>query len=148
MDKKYDISPELQEVFSVEANIDRVVVVGECEEKGRRQLVLLKEGIMTGMLKGRGMGAGVDCQIIRNNGITDISARYAFKLDDGNSIFIENNGIRRVCRTDDGREGMYFVAQPKFEVYCDELKWLEESMFISYGIRLPDSVCIKYYKIL
>ena len=89
-------SPVLEKSFQVEAIVDTPILIGQDSLHGRRQVIRIKDGVVAGNLKGRTLPGGVDTQIIRPNGLIELSARYALILDDGTTVFIENNGIRRV----------------------------------------------------
>jgi len=149
--------PVLRECFQLEAIVDKPILAGQDESNGRRQLIVVKEGVLTGMLKGRVLPGGIDSQIIRSNGITELSARYALELEDGRAIYVENNGFRRVdpsCIADVSAgkivdpKYVYFASVPKFEVYDESLRWLERSLFICKAVRLPDKVLIRFYQVL
>ncbi len=45
-------------------------------------------------IKGTIFPVGADFQIIRPNGLTELEAKYAFEIDDGAVVYIENIGIR------------------------------------------------------
>ena len=45
-------------------------------------------------IKGTIFPVGADFQTIRPNGLTELEAKYAFEMDDGAVIYIENIGIR------------------------------------------------------
>ncbi|MCL1829315.1 MAG: DUF3237 domain-containing protein [Oscillospiraceae bacterium] len=149
--------PVLEECFQVEVKVEAPVVVGQDGLHGRRQIIIMTEGIVKGKLNGRILPGGIDAQIIRPNGLAELSARYAIQLDDGKTVYIENNGIRRVepayaAQAAAGKiidpEFVYFASVPKFEVYDETLKWLEESVFICRAARLPDKVLLRFYRVL
>ena len=149
--------PKLQESFQVEVNVDAPVIVGKDDINGLRRLITMSSGRATGKLSGELLPGGVDSQIIRPDGFTELSARYALKLDDGKTVYIENNGIRRVdsAYAADAAMGMiidpayvYFASTPRFEVFDESLKWLERSVFVCYGARLPDRVLLKFYQVV
>ena len=77
-------------------------------------------------------------------------------MDDGRSIYITAQGVRRVPeelaeKVKNGEpvdpKQFYFVTVPKFEVYDDSLRWLSEKIFVCDGTRLPDSVLLTYYSV-
>lgn len=147
----------LEEIFSITVKVDAPIVVGQDDIVGRRQLIPIISGELIGKdIHGIVLPGGVDSQIIRPNGICDLSARYGVRLDDGTSFYIENNGIRTVPSEyiELVKNGefidpslYYFCTTPKFEVYNDELKWLTQSIFTCKATRLPDSVILKFYSI-
>ena len=157
MDSKNLPRPTLEECFRLEAKVDTPIVVGQDGENGRRQLIVVQEGTVTGKLNGNVLPGGIDSQIIRPDGFTQLSARYAIMLEDGKTVYIENNGIRRVdpayaAEVAAGKivdpKYVYFAAVPKFEVYDKSMRWLEQSLFICYGARLPGKVILQFYQVL
>ena len=145
----------MRKVFTVCAKVAKPIVVGQDEINGRRQLIPIIEGTLEGSnLHGVILPGGVDSQVICPNGICELSARYGIKLDDGSSIYIENNGIRTV--PDEYVEKVkngefidpnlyYFCTKPEFEVYGESVQWLKKQMFICKATRLPDQVLLNYY---
>lgn len=149
--------PRLEEVFSAEITVAAPVVVGQDAVHGRRQLIEILSGRFSGKVSGEAMPGGVDSQIIRPNGLTDLVARYGVKLDDGETIYINNSGIRRVepeCAAAAARgeivdpDKVYFTTVPSFEVYSEKYRWLEQSIFICRATRLPDKVLLKFYEVV
>lgn len=147
-----------EEVFSIQIVVDKPIVVGQDDQIGRRQLIPILSGEVIGNgFKGKVLPGGVDSQIIRPNGKCELSARYAIELNDGATIYIENNGIRTVPKeyVEDVKSGKfvdpsvyYFRTVPNFETYHEKYKWMMNCMFICHAVRLPDIVELKFYKVL
>lgn len=149
-------APQLEYVFSIEVSVDRPVVVGQDDIHGRRQLIPIAGGQVSGKLTGKVLPGGVDSQVIRPDGFTELVARYAIALDDGCSVYIDNAGVRRVDPAVAGEVAngkivdpkyVYFVTVPTFEVYDSKYAWLEKSIFLCRGVRLPDKVLLNYYEV-
>ena len=149
--------PTLEKCFQVEALVDTPIVVGQDDTHGLRRIIPIVSGTVSGKLNGKILPGGVDSQVIRTDGFTEMSARYAIKLDDGRAVFIENNGIRRVtpeyaAEAATGKiidpKYVYFVTVPRFEVYDESLRWLEKNVFICYAARLPDKVLLQFYQVI
>lgn len=149
--------PKLDLAFTIDIKVDKPLVVGQNQEHGRRQLISITSGQVSGKLNGHVLPYGVDSQIIRPNGLTELVARYAIKLDDGATVYIDNAGIRRIDNPEAAKQAaqgkivdpkyVYFATVSKFETYEPKYKWLEESIFICYAIRLPDRVLLKFYQV-
>lgn len=147
----------LEEVFSIVVKVDKAILVGQDDIVGRRQLIPILSGELKGAdMHGEVLPGGVDSQIIRPNGKCDLSARYAVKLDNGMSFYIENNGFRTVPKeyVEIVKNGgfvdsslYYFCTTPSFEVYNEELRWLSETAFVCKAERLTDSVILKFFKV-
>lgn len=147
----------LEKIFSIAVRVDKPILVGQDEVVGRRQLIPILGGEVTGEnIHGEVLPGGVDSQIIRPDGKCDLSARYAIRLDDGRSIYIENNGIRTVPKeyvevVKNGRfiepSLYYFCTVPTFEVYDESLRWLTEGIFICKAQRLTDKVLLNFFRV-
>lgn len=147
-----------EEIFSVEVAVDKPILVGQDDVVGRRQLIPILFGKVSGKdFNGKVLPGGVDSQVIRPDGKCELSARYAIQLDDGAAIYIENNGIRTVPKeyVEDVKQGKfvdpkvyYFRTVPTFETYDEKYKWMMNSIFVCYATRLPETVLIKFYKII
>lgn len=150
-------SSGLKKVFTIAVKVAKPIVVGHDGINGRRQLIPILEGTIEGEgIHGIVLPGGVDSQVIRPNGICELSARYGVKLDDGASMYIENNGIRTV--PDEYVEKVkngefidpnlyYFCTKPEFELYGESVQWIKKKMFICKAKRLPDQVLLDYYVI-
>lgn len=146
-----------EEVFSIQIVVEKPIVVGQDEIVGRRQLIPILSGEVNGNgFKGTVLPGGVDSQIVRPDGKCELSARYAIQLDDGATIYIENNGIRTVPENyvEDVKAGKfvepdvyYFRTVPTFETYNEKYKWMMNSIFVCYASRLPRNVILKFYKV-
>ncbi|MSD83907.1 DUF3237 family protein [Lactobacillus curvatus] len=146
--------PALEFKFSIKVSVDKPVFVGQSADQGRRQLIPIIDGLVEGVINGHLLSGGIDSQIIRPNGATEVSARYGVKLDDGRSFYIQNDGIRTVpaeyvAEVLKGHiidsDKVYFTTVPRFEIYDESLSWLTTNIFICQAKRLPDKVILNYY---
>lgn len=149
-------------MFTVSVTADKPVLVGQDNVNGRRQLINCPTGTVTGTdpdgneFHGVTLPCTIDSQVIRPNGVAELSARYGVRLDDGRSFYIENNGIRTVPPeyVQTVLEGgfvdpdlYYFVTTPKIEAYDDSLRWMERHVFLCKATRTPETVNIRYYMV-
>ena len=149
--------PSLKLAFEISVKVDTPIVVGQDNIAGRRQLIPILSGELTGDgIHGTVLPGGVDSQVIRPDGTCELSARYGVKLDDGSSFFIQNDGIRTV--PSEYREAVkrgefidpslyYFCTRPTFEIYDQRLSWLYEKVYVCCATRLPDQVILGYYTV-
>lgn len=146
--------PSLRKSFTVTCTAEPPILVGQDEVYGRRQLIVCPTGTVTGDINGVMLPGAVDSQIIRPDGTCELSARYALKLDDGSSLYIQNDGIRTV--PDEYVDAVlngefidpslyYFCTTPHFEVYDRRLDWMTKKVFVCSATRYPDRVVITYY---
>lgn len=146
--------PSLRKSFTVKCTAEPPIVVGQDDVYGRRQLIVCPSGTVEGDLSGVLLPGAVDSQVIRPNGVCELSARYGLKLDDGSSLYIQNDGIRTVPpeHVEAVLNGefvdpslYYFCTTPHFEVYDRRLDWLMRKVFVCSATRYPDRVEICYY---
>ena len=114
------MTPELRHCFSITIQVDKPIIVSRSPQTGKRQLIPILGGSVSGQLRGHVLPGGVDSQIIEPDGTCRLSARYALQVEEG-TVYVENNGIRRVPAryhdqlfADDMR---FFSTIPPEEIY-------------------------------
>ncbi len=150
------VPPQLSFAFEVLVEVADPTVVGLLPN-GTRRIVDILGGSFEGPgVKGRVMPGGADWQIIREDGFTDIDARYTLETDAGDLIYVSNIGIRHappdvITRLNAGevvdQSQIYFRAIPKFETSAPELEWLMKSIFVATGERYPNGVVIRFWRV-
>jgi hypothetical protein len=144
-------------VFSLAIKVGAPIVAGDIGHGIRRVIPILGGEVFGDGIKGTIFPVGADFQVIRPNGFTELEAKYAFELDDGAIVYIENIGVRfgpkelldRIAKgeiVDPAR--IYFRSVPKFETGSDKYRWLMENLFIGVGARHPDRVEIDVHQVL
>lgn len=150
--------PELEFVFEVRAEVADPLVVGELPN-GTRRIIDITGGTLEGPgISGEIIPGGADWQMIRReDGFTDVDARYTIRTDSGSYIYVQNIGIRHappevMRRLNAGetvdQSEIYFRAVPKFETGDPELEWLMRSIFVCTGERYPNGVIIRFFRVL
>lgn len=149
--------PALEFAFEVRARVADPTVVGKLPT-GTRRIIDILDGTFEGPgIRGRLVPGGADWQLIREDGFTEVDARYTLETDSGHLIYVSNVGIRHapaevMRRLNAGEEvdpsQIYFRAVPKFEAAAPELEWLTRSIFIATGERYPNGVIIRFWKVL
>lgn len=146
-----------EKIFEIRMKVGKPIVVGQDDIVGRRQLIPIESGMVSGNhVSGHVLPGGVDSQLIDSDGKCTLSARYAIKLTDGATIYIENNGIRTVPESYKkavtkgefiDSELYYFRTVPTFETYDTPYKWLMEKIFVGYASRTTDEVLLTIYMV-
>jgi Protein of unknown function (DUF3237) len=144
-------------VFSLGIKIGAPIVAGDTGHGVRRIIPILGGELHGEGIKGTIFPYGADFQTIRPNGFTEVEAKYAFEMDDGAIVYIENVGIRfgpkelldRIARGEAVDPALiYFRSVPKFETGAEKYRWLMENLFVGVGARHPDRVVIDVHQVL
>jgi Protein of unknown function (DUF3237) len=124
---------------------------------GRRRIIPILGGTFAGpALRGTVLNAGADWQIVRDDGLTELDARYTLRTDGGELIYIQNAGVRDaapevVAKLLAGEAvdpaAVYFRTVPRFETSAAGLRWLTRAIFIASGERHPGLVVIRVWQV-
>jgi hypothetical protein len=153
------MTPALQTryVFSLAIKVGAPIVAGDFGYGVRRIIPILGGEVRGEGFKGTILPHGADFQTIRPNGFTELEAKYAFEMDDGAIVYIENLGIRfgpkelldRIANGSNVDPALiYFRSMPRFETGAEEYRWLMENLFVGVGARYPDRVEIDVHQVL
>ena len=148
--------PKLTFAFEVRATVGPPLEVGSVAQ-GRRRIVPITGGTFEGSgLRGKVMPGGADWQIIRADGVTELTAVYELKADDGTLIHVINRGLRhgpaevmqRLARGEPVDPGSYyFRTVPVFEAPAGAHDWLNRSIFVASGVRRASDVQIRVFEV-
>lgn len=148
-------APELEHLATLIVDVGAPQEIGHTPG-GRRRVIPITGGTVTGQLSGRILPGGADFQAIRSHTFTDIHARYVIETDQGEMVYVENTGIRTGSAEDiaalaHGKpvdpERIYFRSYPRFETASPRLDWLNTHLFLGTGARHPDRVELNFYLI-
>src|SRR5882757_2441671 len=144
-------------VFSLAIKVGTPIVAGDTGWGLRRIIPILGGEVRGEGLHGTILPCGADFQIIRPNGFTELEAKYAFEMDDGAIVYIDNVGIRfgpkelldRIANGESVDPALiYFRSVPKFETGHEKYRWMMENLFVGVGARHPDRVVIDVHQVL
>ena len=153
------MAPVLQTkyVFSLAIKVGTPIVAGDLGYGVRRVIAVLGGEVRGPGIKGTIFPVGADFQTIRPNGLTELEAKYAFEMDDGAVVYIENIGIRfgpkelldRIAKGETVDPALiYFRSVPRFETGAENYRWLMENLFVGVGARYPDRVELDVHQVL
>ena len=150
-------TPKLVHVCDVEAEVGPIADLGPMPH-GRRRIIPIGGGTVTGRIAGTLIPGGADWQHVRGDGILELVARYAIHTTDGVDIAVTNRGMRRAApevmaalsRGEPVDPALvYFRTAPVFEAPVDSAyAWLNGSVFVGSAQRRPDSVLIRVFEVL
>ncbi|UCU97421.1 DUF3237 domain-containing protein [Acidovorax radicis] len=141
---------------------DLRVQVGQPQEVGQtvhglRRLIPITGGMATGDgWTARVLPGGADFQLIVNERLSELDARYVLETDGGDFIYVHNQAVRsgppeliaRLVRGEAVDPGaIYFRCSPRFETASPALAWIAERMFVGSGARYPDSVAMRFFEL-
>lgn len=151
------VAPGLDYFCTLQVKLDPALVVGETPH-GMRRIIPIIGGTVEGpAIKGEILKGGADWQVVRKDGVAELEAHYQFKTDDGVLVYVKNTGLRVAspevaARIAAGEKvdasQYYFRAIPKFEAPAGKYAWINNTIFVCTGERLPDAVLIRVWRLL
>ena len=150
-------TPVLKFFADLSVQVDKPQEVGITVHGQRRVIPILGgeaqgEGWTARVLRG-----GADFQMIVNDRLAELDARYVLETDAGDLIFVQNRAVRtaspevmaRLIRGEKvDPELVYFRCTPQFETASKSLAWISERLFIGTGARHPDRVVMRFFEVL
>ena len=147
--------PALEFVFEAVILLAPPVELGVVDG-ARRRLVPITGGSVKGpRLNGKVLAGGGDWQAI-GKVRTAVHAKYTLEASDGTRIAIDNVGVRvaapdiiaRLTAGEDLDPALYyFRTTPIFEVQAGPHDWMTRSVFVGQGIRHPDNVVLRVFRV-
>ena len=153
-------APTLEHVADLTVFVATPIEAGQVtglNSRGRRRIIPITGGKVTGTLNGVVLPGGADFQIVVSDTCADLDARYLLQLDNGEHVFVQNRALRRGSVEDIAKlvrgepvdpAAIYFRCAPTFEVSSPALAWLTESLFVGTGARFPDRVEMRFFRVL
>ena len=150
------LEPVAELTVYVATPIEAGAVTG-LNSRGRRRIIPITGGKVSGTINGTVLPGGADFQIVVSDTCADLDARYLLQLDTGEHVFVMNRALRRGSVEDIARlvrgepvdpAAIYFRCAPTFEVSSPALAWLTESLFVGTGARFPDRVEMRFFRVV
>lgn len=148
---------ETKYVFTITAKIADVTTAGDIGSGVRRIIPIIGGEVKGEGISGKVLPFGADFQIIRPNELIELEAKYAFEIDDGAVVYVENKGMRfgPVELLQKLKRGepvdpklIYFRTVPRFETGHEKYRWLMEHIFVGSAARHADRVVIDVHQVL
>jgi hypothetical protein len=150
-------APPLEFVFAADVSVDRPLELGDVA-KGSRRIVPITGGEFSGPdMRGTVVPGGADFQVLRDDGVAELEARYTLRTDDGALIYVRNHALRHgppevMAALAGGRrvapDSYYFRGATFFETSAARYAWLTRHIVVCTGQREPAGVKLKFYKVL
>lgn len=149
--------PQLEFIFTAHVTVDKPLDLGDVGKGGRR-IVPITGGEFSGpQLRGTVMPGGADWQILRDDGVAELEARYTLHTDDGALIYVRNHALRHgppevIAALTAGRPvdpaSYYFRGATFFETGAARYAWLTRAIIVCTGERDPAAVKLMFYQML
>jgi hypothetical protein len=124
---------------------------------GRRRIIPIIGGMVSGRFSGRILDHGADWQTIFADGLAELDTRYAIETDDGALIEIRNFGYRhgppevlaRVAAGEPVDPALYYMrTHPRFETGAPAYRHLNRMICVGTGAREAAAVRMRVYEVL
>jgi hypothetical protein len=144
-------------IFRVHADLGEIVDAGVTPYGGRRVIEILRGTVEGPRIKGRILSGGADWQIIRNDGVADIQARYVIETESGARVLVRSDGIRhgppevlaRIAKGEAVDPSLYYFRTiMRFEASDPSLDWLNRIIGVARGKRERMAVKLDVHELL
>jgi hypothetical protein len=150
-------TPELKFFADLSVQVDKPQEVGATVHGQRRVIPILGGEVHGDGWTARVLRGGADFQMIVNQSLAELDARYVLETDAGDLIFVQNRAVRtaspevmsRLIRGETvDPQLVYFRCTPQFETASKSLSWISERLFIGTGARHPDKVVMRFFEVM
>ena len=149
--------PGLVFMTRVVCQVGGLVSLGGPAKHGERRYVPLGGGVVKGPeLNGTLVEGGVDWQVQRADGVTDISAHYVIRTDDGALVEVQSDGMRHgpaevmaaLARGEPvNRDAYFFRTVLRFTTGHPAWTHLNKVLALSVGTRERERVLLDFFRI-
>lgn len=156
MSEQPTLPAALEWVSRFEIELGPIVSLGQTPW-GHRRVVAVIGGRFDGpSLRGAIVPGGADWQVVHDDGMISVDARYTLETHDGAAIYATSRGVRfgtpevleRLGRGElvDPSE-YYFRASIVLETGAPEYLWVNQRLFVCSAARLPSGVSYDLYAV-
>ena len=148
--------PELRFFADLSVHVDKPQEVGQTHHGVRRLIPILGGQVQGDGWTARVLSGGADFQLIVNDRMAELDARYVIETDGGDLIYVQNRAVRTaapevMARLVQGEPvdaaSVYFRCSPSFETASASLGWITERLFVGTGARHPDRVVMRFFEL-
>ena len=149
-------TPQLNFFADLSVRVDTPQEVGLTHHGVRRLIPILGGQVQGHDWTARVLSGGADFQLIVNERMAELDARYTIETDAGDLIFVQNRAVRTAAPDIMAKlvrgepvppESVYFRCSPSFETASAALGWITERLFIGTGARHPDKVVMRFFEV-
>jgi len=145
-------TPGFEHVLTVRATIDAPIQMGTTPQ-GQRRVIPISGGTFDGPgMKGTIMPGGEDWQVLREDGVTELDARYWLRTDDGVIIRVHNEVLLSTPAQGAADAKPYTRSVVKFEAPLGKYDWLNKAVFVGTlavdASQRPPVVTLRFFKVI
>jgi Protein of unknown function (DUF3237) len=138
-------------------SVQAVIEVGAVGHGLRRVIPIIGGTCVARDWSARVLAGGADFQLIVNERMARLEARYVLETDGGDRIYVHNDAVRtaapevmaRLLRGEPVEPAeVYFRCAPRFEASAPALAWMMERVFLGTGLRRPSEVVMRFFEVL
>lgn len=150
-------APGLARFADLNVQVAAAIEVGDTGRGVRRVIPILAGTCVARDWRARVLPGGADFQLLVNERMARLEARYVLETDAGDRIYVHNDALRtappevmaRLVRGEPvAPEDVYFRCAPRFETSAPALAWLMERVFLGTGLRRPADVVMRFFEVL
>lgn len=141
--------PRTEFVYEAMVTIASAEDVGEVIS-GHQRIIPITGGTFEGpAIRGKVLPGAADWNLVRNDGVTVVSANYFLRTDDGVVIKISNQGVNSSLPTPATAPVRPRFTIPIFEAPKGRYDWLNKSVFVgTLTLAAPGCVRIRIFKLV
>ncbi|MEP6874064.1 MAG: DUF3237 domain-containing protein [Burkholderiales bacterium] len=150
-------APGLARFADLTVQVASPIEVGAVGHGMRRVIPILGGTCVARDWSARVLAGGADFQLIVNERMARLEARYVLETDAGDRIYVLNDAVRaaapevmaRLLRGEPVEPAeVYFRCAPRFEASAPALVWMMERVFLGTGLRRPSEVGMRFFEVL
>ena len=150
-------APGLARFADLSVQVAAPIEVGAIGHGTRRVIPIVGGSCVARDWSARVLAGGADFQLIVNERMARLEARYVLETDAGDRIYVHNDAVRtaapevmaRLLRGEPVEPAeVYFRCAPRFEASAPALAWMMERVFLGTGLRRPAEVAMRFFEVL
>jgi Protein of unknown function (DUF3237) len=150
-------APGLSRFADLSVKVAAPIEVGAVGHGNRRVIPIIGGTCVGRDWSARVLEGGADFQLIVNEHVARLEARYVLETDAGDRIYVLNDAVRTAAPDVMARlvrgelvdpSQVYFRSVPRFEVAAPSLAWMMERMFLGVGLRRPEEVVMRFFEVM
>jgi hypothetical protein len=148
--------PALDRFADLTVQVGVPIEVGAVGHGSRRVIPILGGTCIARDWTARVLPGGADFQLIVNERMARLEARYVLETDAGDRIYVANDAMRTAAPEVMARlirgepvdpAAVYFRCVPRFEASAPSLAWMMERVFLGTGLRRPSDVVMRFFEV-